>query len=81
MKTTVERKAILAGESRPRDWLNPLSPGSQRAAPWVRAPVTLPSPAHPVLSPSQGREWCGSSAEPRPQREGATFPAFSMGKP
>ena len=49
MKTTAERKAILAGESRPWDWLNPLSPGSQRAAPWVRAPVTLPCP--PTRSP------------------------------
>ena len=38
-------------------------------------------PAHPVPSPSQGRERCRSSAGPRPLREGATFLAFSTGKP
>lgn len=40
MKTTAERKAILAGESQPWDWLNSLAPGSQRPPAWVRALAT-----------------------------------------
>ena len=84
MKTTAERKAILAGESRPRDWLNPLAPGSRRAPRWVRAAVTCPSPppAQPVLFPSQGCEWCRPSQAllPRPQGEGATVNTCPTGK-
>lgn len=52
-KSDPGRRVLTSG------WLNPLSPGSQRAARWVRAPVTLPPPTH-----RQGCEWCKSSAGP-----------------
>lgn len=76
MKTTVESKTILAGESRPRDWLNPLARGSQRAPQWVGALVTSPSPlpAHSSFTPKLVN---GSDPQQGPlpglQGEGATL--------
>lgn len=53
MKTTVESKAILAGESQPQDWLNPVlwapdgawvgqSTGDLSFPPTLPIPLSLP---------------------------------------
>lgn len=70
-----ESKTLLAGESRPRHWLNLLARGSQRAPQWVGALVTCPSPLLPGPL-SLPRWWMVQAlgrAPPGLQGEGAAF--------